>query len=322
MTFQTNETATTSRPVELYTFARAVGAASRVWRYAASDADVTLEGLTYRAATIDRTTIQRETDAGRTTLRVTVPRVVPVAADLLADGAGGPLGGTPGAAEAPLTVTIVRVHRDAAGAVSSVDADRRVVFGPGVVQQVRVSGEADGDVEFTVASAHAQLARPSLRVLLQRGCNWSLGDARCGLDVESAGYAWGATAGASGVDAIGPTLEVTLGVTPAVYAVGSAVEQATWFDGGTLVVGSGATLERIPIVRATIPDVAAPTTATLALLRGSAALAAGAALVLLPGCARTLAACRDKFGNARRFGGFPDLPQRNPLRESIEPLGA
>ena len=42
-------------------------------------------------------------------------------------------------------------------------------------------------------------------------------------------------------------------------------------------------------------------------------IAGGDTLTMITGCDRTRAQCRDKFANAKRFRGFPDLPGRQKL---------
>lgn len=42
-------------------------------------------------------------------------------------------------------------------------------------------------------------------------------------------------------------------------------------------------------------------------------LAAGMEAEFFPGCDHTLATCNDKFSNRDNYGGFPDIPQKNPF---------
>jgi hypothetical protein len=44
----------------------------------------------------------------------------------------------------------------------------------------------------------------------------------------------------------------------------------------------------------------------------------GQTLEVWPGCDKTLAACRDKFNNAPRFGGFPHIPDKNPVLTALK----
>ncbi len=43
----------------------------------------------------------------------------------------------------------------------------------------------------------------------------------------------------------------------------------------------------------------------------------GAAVVIYPGCNRTLAACRDRFNNLNNYGGCPSVPTTNPQLDAI-----
>jgi len=48
-----------------------------------------------------------------------------------------------------------------------------------------------------------------------------------------------------------------------------------------------------------------------------ASLAVGDNLVLLPGCRHTVADCNGKFNNKPNFGGFPQVPNRNPVIHGV-----
>jgi uncharacterized phage protein (TIGR02218 family) len=51
---------------------------------------------------------------------------------------------------------------------------------------------------------------------------------------------------------------------------------------------------------------------TLTLLGSAVGLVVGGAVTAYAGCARTVRACLDKFGNYDNYGGFPHQPGRNP----------
>lgn len=296
MTFLANEQARESRPVELYTFARR----RSVWRYAGHDADVALEGFTYRAAVITRGAIRRTDETGQASVAVTLAGLTPLAAQQLAD----PLGDG-----APCTLTIVRVHVLADGTVSSVAGDRAAIF-LGTVGAVAAEG---GAVELTADTLAAAFERPLLRMAFTRSCNHVLGDYRCGVDV--APFTTAATVTAVGASAEGPTVTVTLAARP-VHADPALV--AAWFDGGVLVLPA-ATHEaaRVGVVRTALADAPSPT-CTLTLVGAVPADVVGTTVSVIAGCARTRAVCVAKFDNVVRFGGFADLPERNPLVHGVE----
>ncbi len=45
--------------------------------------------------------------------------------------------------------------------------------------------------------------------------------------------------------------------------------------------------------------------------------AVGDAVTLIAGDQKTVAVCRDRFANVNHFGGFPRLPERNPLIQGV-----
>lgn len=56
---------------------------------------------------------------------------------------------------------------------------------------------------------------------------------------------------------------------------------------------------------------------TLTLRLAIPGLVAGADVIAVAGCDRTLETCRNRFNNVVNFGGFPWLPNRNPFEEDV-----
>lgn len=123
-------------------------------------------------------------------------------------------------------------------------------------------------------------------------CNADLGDARCGVDLS--------TAGRTGT---GTVIAVTAGV--AVFA-GLSGLAADDLVGGRLTVATGA-------AAGFTVEIAAATAVTDGLKLSlwqvpPEPLAPGDAVSVSVGCDKAFATCRDRFANAANFRGFPHMP--------------
>lgn len=131
--------------------------------------------------------------------------------------------------------------------------------------------------------------------LFQLACSADLGDARCRLDA--------ATLRLSGQIIDLPD--------DGAIVVDIGAHADDWFTGGVCAFTSGANAGRSLAVRAHRAE------GGLAILTPWLApmspAAIGNAVVLTPGCDKSAAACRDKFGNFRNFRGFPHIPGDDAL---------
>jgi len=131
--------------------------------------------------------------------------------------------------------------------------------------------------------------------VVTRGCDADLGDARCGVDLVALKEP--------------ATVEAVAGD---VVTVSGPERPQGWFAGGSLVVTSGNEAGgRRAIVQhrsALAGTEEAAGKAILSLRAPLAGLAAGDGLEVAPGCDKAFATCREKFGNAANFRGFPHLP--------------
>lgn len=168
------------------------------------------------------------------------------------------------------------------------------------------SGEAS---KFDVAGPSARVSfsgrgrlfgRSVPRFKMQRGCNYSLFEPRCGLDWDD----WR-------VDAV------------VVSVSGATVVVGTFTPGGSVPGGwggahwlAGGYVQRTTGFRHHIVDNTAKTGGnqiTMTLL-GVAypALSIGESITLVAGCDGDSATCKNKFDNLAKFGGFPWIPDRSP----------
>lgn len=175
------------------------------------------------------------------------------------------------------------------------DPTQRLLLDTGTLGEIRRTGES-----FTAETRSLAYA---LDVPLGRSfetiCPLTLGEAACGVKTNSADLC--ATVQLQ-------TLQDDRFLTCSASAFASA-----WFKGGTLFSGS----ERIGII---LDHVERRQLCYLTLADAlPKSVALGSSLRLEPGCDKALATCRDKFGNALRFGGFPHMPVAElllaPVRE-------
>lgn len=271
MSFATND-ARNAQPVTCYTFVRR----NEVWRYTDQPADVTVDGVTYRAAVITHGDFQKDDESAAGEVSVTCSDATPIVGALDDLMRAGP----------KVTCTIRQTHRNGVGGVSSPASAVRF---KGVVQSRRIAG---GECVFTVASLAGVLERPLLRVITSPTCNNAIYDRLCGVDPAS--YIQGPFA----VDAItGAVLEVSE----------AAAEADGYFTAGVAIVVTGnAAGERLFIADHTGDE--------LTLLHPPpAGLDVADTVQLLPGCDGLEATCASKFNNRDFFMGFPRVPVTNPF---------
>lgn len=138
----------------------------------------------------------------------------------------------------------------------------------------------------------ARLDQAAGRVF-QRSCAWDLGDARCGVNLNAAGR--------NGTGAIMQVFDAF-----AFTASGLGGLAAGALARGRLVWTSGANTGLAVEIRAhTLSAGAARLVLSLPM---GALMAVGDGFSATVGCDRSLASCRDSFGNTVNFGGFPHMP--------------
>lgn len=167
---------------------------------------------------------------------------------------------------------------------------QRVLMRRGSIGEIRRGRHA-----FTAeVRALAHLLNQPVGRTFQYFCDATLGDARCGVNLTSALY--------RGTGAV----TATIGDRRFTVATGLGAFASGWFDFGVVEWTSGANAGR----RA---EVASHTlvsgTATITLIEAPVrVIAPGDAFVITAGCDKRHATCRDRFGNAINFRGFPSIP--------------
>lgn len=167
---------------------------------------------------------------------------------------------------------------------------QRVLMRRGSIGEIRRGRHA-----FTAeVRALAHLLNQPVGRTFQYFCDATLGDARCGVNLSGPLYrGTGAVAG-------------TIGDRRFTVATGLGAFASGWFDFGVVEWTSGANAGR----RAEVAShTLASGTATITLIEAPVRpIAPGDALAITAGCDKRHATCRDRFGNAINFRGFPSIP--------------
>lgn len=165
----------------------------------------------------------------------------------------------------------------------------RVLLATGTLGEVRREGRA-----FT-----AELRSPADRLNQESGrlytatCAADLGDARCTVDLTAPAYC-------------GSGAVVALSGTSTFSASGIDAFVDGWFTAGRLAFSSGANNGLAVEVKAHRADSEG---VTLSLWQAMPEpIAAGDTFTINAGCDKRFATCRDRFGNAVNFRGFPHIP--------------
>jgi uncharacterized phage protein (TIGR02218 family) len=280
MTYATIESSTAeSRPYYLYQFVEG----DQIWRFTSRATDWTSaasegDAITWEAAAISHGDVVQTSEIERGRLELTWPLSHPFARRFLA-----PLGNT------PVTLTIFRGHEQVLG--------ETVAHWKGRIVGAEVEGVR---ILLNCESVFSTLRRAGVRAKYQRLCRHALYGRGCGLDI---GFYW-------------QTGTVTAASGNALTIPEAAGQPDSWFRGGVLRfgaqlgfitghVGTTLTLSRpMPEVAAalTAPEVEPETGSPLPVVADIA-----------PGCDLRAATCAAKFGNLANFGGFPEIPGRNPF---------
>ena len=267
------------QPYFLYQFVEG----GQVWRFTSrAEAWVIVGGggdeITWDPAAVSHGDIVQTGEIERGQLELTWPLSHPFARRFLA-----PLGNT------PVTLTIFRGHEQVPG--------ETVAHWKGRV----VGAEAEGQrILLSAESVFSTLRRAGVRAKYQRLCRHALYGRGCGLDLAQH-WQPGTVTASSG---------------SAVTIPEAAGEADGWYRGGVLRFGS-----QLGFI---IGHAGAALTLSRPMPELAAALAApeldpvtGTPLPVLvdmaPGCDLRAVTCAAKFGNLLNFGGFPDIPGRNPF---------
>lgn len=180
------------------------------------------------------------------------------------------------------------------------DTDQRALMRLGSTGEIR-----RGKVAFTteVRSLAFQLSQPVGRTY-QYSCDATVGDARCGVDLNADAYLGAATVTAieSGRRIITTDL--------ATFAQG-------WFSQGILTWTGGANAGRRAMIR--VHEVRPLDVAITLMEMPVRAAAVGDTFEVRAGCDQQFRTCRDKFSNGLQFRGCPDIPGPDTMTRYATP---
>ena len=174
------------------------------------------------------------------------------------------------------------------------DTSQRVLLRRGAVGQIR-----RGRMAFVAeVRSLAHVLGQTVGRTFQAGCDARLGDARCGIDLESTIYK-------------GTGVVTDLPRDRAFLASGLAGFEAGWFTSGTLTWTSGANAGRIAEVLA---HGLSDAIATLTLLEAPVRpIAEGDGFIARAGCDKRITSCSARFANTVNFRGFPHIPGQDAV---------
>lgn len=180
--------------------------------------------------------------------------------------------------------------------VNWAEVSQRLLLETGFVGEIR-----RGDLGFTAEVRGLAKAFDEDRGrLYMRSCSADLGDARCGVSLAAAAATVAASDGRLGLTA--PAL--------AGFADGH-------FTGGRLVFTAGGNVGFATEVKR---HAAAGEAGALQLWQAPPAeIVPGDAFIVSPGCDKSFATCRAKFGNGANFRGFPHIPGNDFIIGGVRP---
>lgn len=175
------------------------------------------------------------------------------------------------------------------------DPSQRVLMRRGAVGQIR-----RGRMAFVAeVRSLAHVLGQTVGRTFQAGCDATLGDARCRINLEGNAY--------RGSGTIIDTLRDRT-----FLAAGLGGFTAGWFTGGTITWTSGGNTGRRAEVL--VHDRAGDATVTLTLLEAPVrSFSADDGFTVHAGCDKRIATCAAKFTNAVNFRGFPHIPGQDAV---------
>ncbi|ADO42307.1 DUF2163 domain-containing protein [Ketogulonicigenium vulgare] len=165
-------------------------------------------------------------------------------------------------------------------------ADRSLIF-HGTLGEITLE---DGAWRAELRGAAEALSRPIGRSY-QRGCAAVLGDAACGFDLDTPGFAMDAA---------------LIAVDDTTLTIAAPDLDPRWFERGVVKITTGAAAGLSGMIKS---DASLGAQRLISLWSPLGVQPqAGDQIRLLPGCDKRLATCRAKFGNLHNFRGFPHIP--------------
>lgn len=284
MTFGAYERSTYSgQPVQLYEFLRSSGGVDYYWRYTTADRDLYYSEVAYTATAITDDGVRLSGEAAATEYKVTLPITEDFCTDFRA--AGSP----------PSDSIYLRVRRAHVGDIDGLDTDIPVVKTAHVTWVGSVDGLTqtnDIEAQITCSMLATSFQRGGLRYSWMQNCPHMLYfGLTCKVDKD-----------AFRTDTVVETIDGNK-----LTSVDFGLFDNGWYDGGYIefTMYPRNFIER-RMVKTHLGD-------TLTVMGSLIGLTAGTSVSAYAGCKRTVRACIDKFDNYDNYGGFPQIPGRNPF---------
>jgi len=244
------------------------------WFFTSADTDITFETNLYEAVPIKRSKIISTQDLGKTGLKLTMSRRVSFLDQFIATSPTD-----------VITLTVTRIH--------SGDTDKAIVW-RGRVINVKFK---ENESEVSCQPIFSSLKRPGLRRVYQLNCPHVLYGNECTLIKTNFDIA--------------ATLSAVSGniLTSTSFIVSiNATFDADHFVGGFVEFDNAGLIDK----RFITEHNNSAGTITLNLPFGSEVIV-GSSVTAFPGCRHTTSVCSGKFSNIANYGGFPFIPQKNPM---------
>lgn len=204
----------------------------------------------------------------------------------------------------PLNLQILKAPLDAP------DASEPIFTG-----RVRVVNDGGKTFDAQCDAWASVLRRKTPRMIIQSACNYTVFDLDLPHGVKCCGLErnrYETTLQVTALD--GFSVECSLFFPAALQAPKWKTDD--WFARGFIEYGAGLSYQARSVVSSTWDSGSSRLTIKLnAIPHG---LAVGSLLEIIPGCDGEAATCRTKFENFDNFGGFVDIPARNPALQAMD----
>ena len=243
------------------------------WYYTSGDEDIDFSGNIYLSVPLKRSAILSTQDLGKTSLKITLSRNVTFLDQFIATSPTD-----------IITITITRIHAS--------DSDPAITFKGKVINVKLIENEG----EVTCSPIQSTLRRPGLRRFYQTACPHVLYGVQCAV-IRTLHDVNGVLTDVSGLTITSSSFIVSINPTfDSTHFVGGYVE----------FVVSGLVNRRF------ITD-HNNATGVLTLNLSFTGIIVGDTVTAFPGCDHTVATCDGKFDAIDNYGGFPFIPQKNPM---------
>lgn len=166
------------------------------------------------------------------------------------------------------------------------------------VEHGRVSYQAE------VLTPGARLQQKPLLEFVTPGCRYELGDDRCQFDIYSATVAGDVTAVA--------TADASSSASFRVFYDTARTEESDYFEGGIVEWQTGANAG----AQSEVKEYDLSTGRIILWDPLAEAIEVGDVYTIRPGCGKDPDTCKNRFNNYVNYGGFPDLPGEDEVRQT------